>query len=92
LYNLAFPILSVALLLLILVFIPGIGVSLLGAHRWINVRFSLLQPAEFVKLALAIYLAAWFSNKEKGRLLAFLLLMGLVLGLVILEPDMEQLS
>jgi len=88
LYNLAFPILSVALLLLILVFIPGIGVSLLGAHRWINVRFSLLQPAEFVKLALAIYLAAWFSNKEKGRLLAFLLLMGLVLGLVILEPDM----
>ena len=88
LYNLALPVLSGALVLLILVFIPGVGVSLLGAHRWINVRFSLLQPAEFVKLALAIYLAAWFSNKEKGRLAAFLLLMGLVLGLVMLEPDM----
>jgi len=37
---------------------------------------------------LAIYLAAWFSNKEKGRLPAFLLLTGLVLGLVMLEPDM----
>jgi cell division protein FtsW len=88
LYSLAFPILSLALVLLVLVFIPGIGVSLLGAHRWINLGVSLLQPAEFVKLALAIYLAAWFSNKEKGRLTAFLLLMGLVLGLVMAEPDM----
>jgi len=60
----------------------------LGAHRWINTGIFILQPAEFVKLALAIYLAAWFSNKEKGRLGAFLLLMGLVLGLVMLEPDM----
>ena len=88
LYALALPILSGALVMLILVFIPGIGVGLLGAHRWINVRFSLLQPAEFIKLALAIYLAAWFSNKEKGRLAAFSLLMVLVLGLVLLEPDM----
>jgi cell division protein FtsW len=88
LYNLALPILCIALVLLVLVFIPGIGISLLGAHRWINIGFSSLQPAEFVKLGLAIYLAAWFSNKEKGRLPAFLLLMGLVLGLVIAEPDM----
>jgi len=88
LYTLAFPILCGALALLILVFIPGIGVKLLGAHRWIDTGVFLLQPAEFVKLALAIYLAAWFSNKEKGRLPAFLLLMGLVLGLIMLEPDM----
>ena len=88
LYSLALPILSIALILLILVFIPGIGVHLLGANRWINTRVFILQPGEFVKLALAIYLAAWFSNKEKGRLPAFLLLMGLVLGLVMLEPDM----
>ena len=88
LYSLALPILIVALVLLILVFIPGVGIYLLGAHRWINARVFILQPAEFVKLALAIYLAAWFSNKEKGRLRAFLLLIGLVLGLVMLEPDM----
>ncbi len=88
LYSLALPILSAALVLLIMVFIPGIGVGLLGAHRWINLGVLFLQPAEFVKLALAIYLAAWFSSKEKGRLLAFLLLMSLVLGLVMLEPDM----
>lgn len=88
LYSLAIPVLVVALVLLILVFIPGIGVNLLGASRWIDTGIFVLQPAEFVKLALAIYLAAWFSNKEKGRLFAFSLLMVLVLGLVILQPDM----
>jgi cell division protein FtsW len=41
-----------------------------------------------VKLALTIYLAAWFSVKEKGRFLAFLLLIGLILFLVMLQPDM----
>ncbi len=88
LYSLALPILCLALILLVLVFIPGIGINVLGASRWINTGVFTIQPAEFVKLALSIYLAAWFSNKEKGRLGAFLLLMGLVLGLVILEPDM----
>jgi len=88
LYTLALPILFVAIIALVLVFIPGIGIRLLGANRWINMGAFVLQPAEFVKLALAIYLAAWFSNKEKGRLAAFLLLLSLVLGLVMLEPDM----
>lgn len=88
LYSLALPILCTALVLLTLVFIPGIGIHILGASRWINAGFFTIQPAEFVKLALAIYLAAWFSNKEKGRFPAFALLMGLVLGLVMMEPDM----
>jgi cell division protein FtsW len=87
-YNLAIPIISIAIGLLILVFIPGIGVKLLGARRWINLHFTLLQPSELVKLALSIYLAAWFSNKEKGRLWAFLTLLSFILALVMLEPDM----
>ncbi|HXS15174.1 MAG TPA: putative lipid II flippase FtsW [Candidatus Saccharimonadales bacterium] len=87
-YNLAMPLLLIAIGMLLAVFIPGIGVKVLGAHRWINLHFTVLQPAEFVKMTLAIYLAAWFSRKEKGRFLAFLLLLGLVLGLVMLEPDM----
>jgi cell division protein FtsW len=87
-YNLAIPILLIALGLLVAVFIPGIGVKVLGAHRWINLKFTVLQPSEFVKLALAIYLAAWFSSKEKGRIWSFLLLLFSVLALVILEPDM----
>jgi len=87
-YNLAIPIIVAAISLLILVFIPGIGVKLLGARRWIDLRFTLLQPSEFVKLALSIYLAAWFSNKEKGRLWAFLTLLSFILLLVMMQPDM----
>lgn len=88
LYNLALPLLLVAIFLLILVFIPGIGVSVLGARRWIDAGAFVLQPAEFVKLSLAIYLAAWFSKKEKGRFFSFLLLLGVVVFLVMLQPDM----
>lgn len=88
LYNLALPLLAISIILLILVFMPGIGVYVLGAHRWINLGIFTLQPAEFVKLVLAIYLAAWFSNKEKSRFTAFLFLLGLVLVLVALQPDM----
>src|SRR3989338_2714722 len=88
LYNLSLPILLFGLVLLILVFIPGVGVYLLGAKRWINTGFFLFQPAEFIKLALAIYLASWLSGKENGRLGAFLLLLGLIVLLVILQPDM----
>ncbi len=85
---LALPILITAILLLMAVFVPGLSTSVLGARRWIDLHVIVLQPAEFVKLSLAIYLAAWFSVKEKGRFTAFLLLIGLVLGLIMLEPDM----
>src|SRR5258706_14990829 len=88
LYNLALPILLCGIGLLIMVFIPRIGIKILGAHRWVNFTIFVLQPAEFIKLSLAIYLAAWFSTKEKGRFTAFLLLMGFVVLLVMLEPDM----
>lgn len=86
---LALPILIGAFALLIAVFLPGIGTGpILGAKRWINLGFTTLQPAEFVKLSLAIYLAAWLSNKEKDRLVAFFLLVGAVFFLVMLQPDM----
>lgn len=87
-YNLSVPMLIVAIVLLVAVFIPGIGVDVLGASRWVSIGFLVLQPAEFVKFALAIYLSAWFSKKEKGRFLPFLMLLGLVITLVMLEPDM----
>lgn len=84
----AVPGIVVTLILLIAVFIPGLGVRALGAHRWINFGFFVLQPAEFAKLAMVLYLSAWFSTKEKGRLVAFLLLVGMVAGLVVVEPDL----
>lgn len=87
-FTIALPILLGTLVLLLAVFLPGIGVSALGAHRWINLGFFVLQPAEFAKLALAVYLSAWFSRAERGRLAAFALLVSMVVGLVLLEPDL----
>jgi cell division protein FtsW len=84
----ALPLLLSAFVLLLLVFMPGIGSGAKGANRWVDLGFFTLQPAELVKLGLAIYLAAWFSHKEKGRFLSFLLLMSAILFLVMLEPDM----
>lgn len=86
--KLALPLLIGTIGLLMAVFIPGLGIKALGASRWLNFGFFVLQPAEFAKLSLVIYLASWFSTKEKGRLLAFSLLLGLILGLIMLEPDM----
>lgn len=82
------PILLITFILLIAVFIPGIGVRALGAHRWINLGFFVLQPAEIAKISMILYLSLWFSHVEKGRLISFLLLLGMVVGLVLLEPDL----
>lgn len=87
-YGFALPALLVVMGLLMAVFVPGLGVQALGAHRWLNFGIFVLQPAELAKLVLVIYLAAWFSSCEKGRFGAFLLLTGIMFGLVILEPDL----
>lgn len=87
-YKLAVPLLFTTLVLLFLVFIPGLGISAYGAKRWLNLGLFVLQPAEFAKLSLVIYLSAWLSSRERGRFLAFITLIGMVTGLVILEPDL----
>lgn len=86
--TLAVPILVSCLFLLLAVFLPGIGVHAYGAARWVNLGVTVIQPSELAKLALIIYLAAWLSSPEKGRLLPFFLLVGLLVGLIVLEPDM----
>ena len=88
LYSLALPFLLATIVLLIAVFIPGIGLRLKGASRWIDAGLFTFQPSELLKISLTLYLAAWLSVKESGRLLAFLLLLGICGALVILEPDM----
>lgn len=74
--------------LLILVLIPGVGLKINGARRWINLRIFTFQPTELAKLILVIFFAHWFSNEEKGRLTAFFLLLGFIFLLVMLQPDM----
>ncbi|MEK7592704.1 MAG: putative lipid II flippase FtsW [Patescibacteria group bacterium] len=86
--EVAVPILIGTLVLLFAVFLPGIGVSALGARRWISLGFTVFQPAELAKLSLIFYLSAWFTSRENGRLSSFLTLLCLVVGLVVLEPDL----
>ena len=59
--------LLINLFTLILVFLPGIGISLGGAARWVNFKFFSFQPAEFLKLSFFIYLAAWIESKSQGK-------------------------
>jgi len=86
--------LVISFLLLIVVFIPGLGFAHNGASRWINLGFMSLQPSEPIKLALILFLASWFEKKgddvrdlKKGTL-PFLAIVGAIAGLVLLQPDM----
>ncbi len=75
-----------SVLLMIAVLIPGIGSKVLGARRWINIAGFSLQPSEFMKLALVIYLASWL---EKPRaIISFIAIIVPILGLVMLQPDL----
>jgi len=52
-----------ALFLLFLVLLPGIGTEAYGANRWIGIGPMSFQPAEVMKLALILYVAAWCAGK-----------------------------
>jgi len=86
--RIAFPVMIATIFLLCIVLVPGIGINALGAKRWINLGFFVLQPAEFAKLSLIMYLSAWFSGKIGQRLVPFLMLLGVFVGLIMLEPDL----
>jgi len=92
--KLSIPMLACIVLLLILVLVPSLGVAAKGARRWLRLGFISVQPAEMVKLVAVIYLAAYLTKKgdkitlfRKG-LLPALIVIGLLSGLVLLEPDL----
>ncbi len=87
-YFLSVPIIMTAILSLLLVLVPGIGVKALGAKRWINLGSFNFQPSELTKLAVIIYLSSWFAAEEKKRFFAFLLLFSFIVGLVAFQPDL----
>lgn len=89
LYGLSLPLLLVTLTFLVLVFFPAIGLELNGSRRWINFGIFIFQPSELLKITLSLYLASWLSVKEKGRLMAFLILLTFASGLVLLQPDLK---
>lgn len=89
--KIATPLFLVSILLLVLVLVPGIGTSALGAKRWINVLGLTIQPAEFVKLTTIIFFTFLFTHTSKITIKLFVWVLGiesLLLVLIILEPDM----
>jgi cell division protein FtsW len=89
----AYPILILCILFLIAVLIPGIGHRAGGSMRWLKIQSFSFQPSEFAKLGLVIFLA-YFLTKKDERIRSFsfgflptVLLSGLVIALVVREPD-----
>lgn len=82
-----------ALILLMLVKIPGIGFSSGGAARWIHVGPIFFQPAELAKLVIIFYLASWVDKKRESLndfyygLLPSLIIVGLFSFLILIQPD-----
>ncbi|GHD25969.1 putative lipid II flippase FtsW [Parahalioglobus pacificus] len=85
--------LLVALALLVLVLVPGIGKEVKGSQRWIQLGAFTLQPSELAKVALVIYLAGYMVRQEeevRGNWRGFLkpmAVVGAVALLLMVEPD-----
>jgi cell division protein FtsW len=92
----SFYIFLLSIVATLLVFIPGIGVSHGGASRWIYVFGFSFQPLEFLKIGFIIYFATWISGMReriqtmKYGLLPFLILIGIVGGLLLKQPDTDS--
>ncbi len=95
--NNAFVIFIITLLLTLSVFVPHLGFRHGGARRWISIAGVSFQPAEILKLGFVTYFAAWLAwtskKKEefKYKLLPFTVMLGLVAGALLLQPDTKSL-
>lgn len=92
--------LILSLLLLLSVFIPGLGTDLgTFAKQWIVLGPLTLQPSELVKLTFLIYVAAWMEKRTQTELrdmhsglIPFLIVLSAVVGLLLLEHDTGTLA
>src|SRR5437899_2285101 len=87
------PALVVSALLLVVVLVPGVGVSANGASRWLALGPLQIQPSELAKLALVLTVAAAIARRPgtlrtAGGIVPYLILTGAVAFLVLLEPDL----
>jgi len=90
-----------SLILMVLVFIPGLSITVGGASRWLNLGIISLQPSEFIKLASIFYLAAWLTSPKRLRqsskeklieFIYFLVIMGVLIFLLTLQSDISTLG
>src|SRR6266480_4339369 len=90
-----FSLIGMLIILPLLVLVLKFGVNVYGASRWLSFgSFFSFEPSELTKLVLALYIADWLARKgdQVGTflygLVPFIMLVGIVLGLVLLENDL----
>lgn len=92
-YQNATKLLIISIILLILVLIPGIGIVRNGSRSWFGIGGFGIQPSEFAKLALIIFVSKYLerSNKflksYKNGVFPILGILLIIFGLIMLEPD-----
>lgn len=92
--KMVYPILILAVIFLICIYIPKLGVIAGGARRWVRLGPLAFQPSEPAKLAVIVFLAYSLSakaDKIKSFSIGFLphiLIPGIPIGLILLEPDL----
>lgn len=95
--TIAVPAMIIALVLLVLVFVPGLKIVSGGSARWIGVGPITLQPSELAKLGFILYLAALLEKKGseikdfKKSVVPFLVITSVISLLIILQPDIGTL-
>lgn len=93
LYKKANLILLICFILLVLVLIPGIGTIRNGSRSWFGIGSLGIQPSEFAKIGLIIFVAKYLANNQKNvkdikkGVLPILLVIGVFFALIMFEPD-----
>lgn len=89
-----YVIIAVSIVLMVLVFVPGVGVENYGAKRWIKLPGTTIQPSEICKFVFVLY-AAWYLGENYQKVKSFkgilppLILGGIFCLLIIAEPNMS---
>ena len=87
--------LAVSALLLVLVIIPGVGVSINGSRRWLNILGLSMQPSELAKYAMVIFMAGALDRRSHalgslfGGVLPLLLVPGVMFLLILEQPNLS---
>jgi len=84
--RLAFVVFLVNLVLLVIVLVPGLGVKVLGARRWLDLGPISFQPSEFMKLSVTLFMAR-LADGEYPYWIS-IASVGLVAGLIMFQPDL----
>lgn len=91
--RMSMPLLATAILVMMILVFTNAGVEVNGSTRWINLGGFRIQPAEFVKLIMVIYMASYLTRRREQLyeftrgILIIGLVLGIVAGLLLAQPD-----